>query len=105
MALQLFLRTSRRQTLNTPVFLKLKGTLTAGQKSEIFVERGEAIRILSGANIPNGTNAVISEEFAVNHETYIIVTRNAEPGRNILKKGNDISRGERIISIGEKLIR
>jgi len=89
---------------DNPVLLKIKGIITAGLNNEFFLEKGTAIRILSGAKIPKGANAVVSEEFTSNFGNYISVIKHAEPGRNILKKGSDISRGDCVISVGEKLL-
>jgi len=91
-------------TPESPVRLNLRGVITAGMNSESVVEPGSAIRILTGARMPKGANAVVSEEFTINCGTYIAVTRYAELGRNILASGSDISIGERVISVGTKLV-
>jgi molybdopterin molybdotransferase len=91
-------------TLENPVRLKLRGVIAAGMNSESVVEPGTTIRVLTGAKVPGGADAVVSEEFTIDYGTYIDVTRYAEPGRNIIASGSDISIGERVISVGTKLV-
>ena len=91
-------------TPENPVRLKLRGVIAAGMNSESVVEPGTTIRVLTGAKVPGGADAVVSEEFTIDYGTYIDVTRYAEPGRNIIASGSDISIGERVISVGTKLV-
>lgn len=91
-------------TPENPVRLKLRGVIAAGMNSESVVEPGTTIRVLTGAKVPGGADAVVSEEFTIDYGTYIDVTRYTEPGRNIIASGSDISIGERVISVGTKLV-
>jgi molybdopterin molybdotransferase len=83
-----------------PVRLRLIGSVSAGDEYEGQVIRGTAIRILSGARIPRGAEAVLSEEFARRDGDWVSVTNDAEPGRNILPKGSDVSAGQLLVSAG-----
>jgi len=64
---------------------------------------GTAVRILSGARIPKGAEAVVSEEFAGDDGYLVTVTNHAEPGRNILRQGSDVLGGQFLISAGTVL--
>jgi len=83
--------------------LTLIGTAAAGLPAKSALSGGDAIRILTGARIPEGADAVLSEEFAVPEGDRIFVFNTAEPGRNILPKGADIATGELIGSRGSRL--
>jgi molybdopterin molybdotransferase len=83
-----------------PVQLRLIGSVSAGGEFEGEVVRGSAVRILSGARIPRGAEAVVSEEFARGDGDWVSVTNDAEPGRNILPKGSDVSAGQLLVSAG-----
>jgi molybdopterin molybdotransferase len=72
----------------------LIGTAAAGRPANTVLTGGDAVRILTGAAIPEGADAVLAEEFAFPHEDRIIARNNAEPGRNILPKGAPTSRPE-----------
>ncbi|WP_319521770.1 molybdopterin molybdotransferase MoeA [uncultured Desulfosarcina sp.] len=83
--------------------LAVIGTAAAGLPARIALSGGDAIRILTGARIPEGADAVLSEEFATSEGDRIFVFNTAEPGRNILPKGADIATGELIGSRGSRL--
>jgi molybdopterin molybdotransferase len=87
-----------------PVELKLIGSVAAGGCWEGEIGKGEAVRILSGAPIPNGTDAVVAEEFVRKEENGTLqVYNDACPGRNILFKGSDVDKGQVLITDGELL--
>ena len=46
-----------------PAKLKIIDTIGAGQVSNKLVKHGEAVRIATGAPIPEGANSVVMEEF------------------------------------------
>ncbi len=81
-----------------PVVLRLVGSVSAGGHYERYVNPGCAVRVLSGAPIPPGTDAVVAEEFTKNDQSQVIVKIHAESGRNILPKGNDVACGQKILS-------
>jgi len=71
-------------TTATPVRLKMAGHLAAGEKKVIELAPGTAIRVLTGARIPAGADAVVSDEFVKPDGTDILVMNFAEPDQNIL---------------------
>ncbi len=79
-----------------PVFLKLLGSVAAGFLPDIRVLPGTAVRITTGAPIPAGAEAVLSEEFVTAGAEAVRCYNTAEPGRNILRKGSDIRQGEAV---------
>ncbi len=107
-----------------PVELTVIDSVAAGGESGVKLKRGQAVRILSGAPLPDGATAVLAEEFtrefqeqtrAANKgqmkgrshskgkdpsETVITATNTAEPGRNVQPKGEDVTRGEELASAG-----
>ena len=87
-------------TPENPIYLKLIGVSGAGQKDRFIVDPGTAVRILTGARVPEGADAIVAEEFTTNSSKTVNIYKHAEPGRNILVKGNDISRGEIIVQDG-----
>ena len=87
----------------TPVILKVVGNLVAGTSRELKIERGQAVRITTGAPLPDGADAVLSEEFCRRQENTIVAHNTAEAGRNIHARGRDIRRGETIAEKNRKL--
>jgi len=86
-----------------PIPLKLLGVAAAGNQWEGELTAGTAVRILSGAAIPPGAQAVVSEEFAHGDGEFVIVTNNSEPGRNILFKSSDVQKGQLLLPSGTLL--
>jgi molybdopterin molybdotransferase len=87
----------------TPVYLNLIGSVAAGGDWQGMVRPGEAVRILSGAPLPQGTDAVVAEEFTLAQPDTIHVMKPAETGRNVLRQGSDVQIGQLIVSAGERL--
>jgi len=79
------------------------GRITAGNSAKLGITGGQAIKITTGAPIPEGADAVLAEEFCHPKDDEIICFNTAEAGRNVLRKGTDIRKGETVISKGEQL--
>jgi molybdopterin molybdotransferase len=85
------------------VTLKLLGTAAAGLPCGLTVAEGTAVRVLTGAKIPKGADAVLAEEFTRAENNRVTVTNFAEPGRNILPAGSDIALNECCAEKGDRL--
>jgi molybdopterin molybdotransferase len=86
-----------------PVRLRVIGSIFAGGEFEGEVAPGTAVRILTGARIPRGAGAVVAEEFTQREGEWLSVTNHAQPGRNILPKGSDVSAGQLVVAAGTLL--
>lgn len=86
-----------------PVRLKMTGYLAAGAEKNIELKLGTAVRVLTGARIPAGADAVVAEEFVKPEENDVLIENFAEPGRNILPRGSDVSAGKCIIRSGRTI--
>lgn len=86
---------------HSSVPLNVVGSACAGGSSRLTVTAGQAVRILTGAKIPDGADAVIAEEFVQVEGDIILAGKNAEPGRNILPRGTDVLKGQSMIKKGE----
>lgn len=85
------------------VRLDIIGMAAAGRPANKVVTCGTAIQILTGAKLPEGSNAVLAEEFATRQGDILTVFNNVGPGRNILPKGADVEPGELIATRGSRL--
>jgi molybdopterin molybdotransferase len=89
----------------TPVFLKVAGSVFAGFKFDGEVERGSAVKVCSGAPIPHGADAVVSGEFCDEISAEQVgIKADAAPGRNILRAGGEVKAGATIVSRGGRLL-
>lgn len=87
---------------SSPVTLRMAGRLAAGSHGSFSVTSGVAVKIMSGALIPDGADAVVSQEFASDDGKTVRICNHAHQGRNILKKGSDAARGDVIIGKGTR---
>ena len=88
-----------------PVHLALVETVAAaggGQTQRLLP--GTAMRILTGAQIPPGADAVVAEEFTDVSGTTLVVKNSAGVGRNIMPKGTDVEKGQCIAQKGDAVI-
>lgn len=67
------------------------------------IEEGEAVRIATGAPLPEGTNAVLRRERAAIKDGRLTGPP-IEPGTNVYERGSNVSRGERLFEKGERLV-
>jgi molybdopterin molybdotransferase len=87
-----------------PVRLKVIGSVFAGSRFTGELSKGTAVRICSGAPVPRGAEAVVSEEFSAELPTGEVAIRaDAVPGRNILPAGGEVEAGAIIVAQGGRL--
>lgn len=75
----------------------------AGETSNKEVTVGTAIKIMTGAPIPKGANAVIKKEDVEIKENSIILKKQLKENENICFKGEDIKEGQLLVRNGKKL--
>lgn len=85
------------------VTLELLGRVAAGSQTAYRIESGKTVRVLSGAPIPPGADAVLAEEFASVRDGAVLALADSPPGKNILPQGADVQRGEILAKQGELL--
>ena len=90
-------------TAEHPVRLRLAGFIAPGGRQDLHVIPKTTLRVLTGAEIPPGANAVVSEEYVTRDGDNALFHNSAEPGRNILAKGTDVALGKCIIRKGSSL--
>ena len=95
----------------SPVTLHVVGELAAGYVSDIEVKKGTALRIMTGAPIPKGADAVVPFEETDELERLrgaglgreIRIMRALPVGANIRPAGDDIRRGDLVLTRGTVL--
>lgn len=85
-------------------YLKVVGEVLMGEKTDLMVASGEAVRVATGGMLPDKADAVVMIEHtdAVD-ETLIEVTKPVAPGENIIQIGEDVRQSEVILRQGHKL--
>ena len=90
-------------TVDAPVTLRLSGESAAGHPSPIKVEHGNAVRIMTGALVPHGTDAVVPQELAMNHGERVTFTAPTRAGAHIRRAGEDAVPGDVLVPSGTEL--
>jgi molybdopterin molybdotransferase len=94
-----------KASVRRPVRLSITGSVFAGSRYEGEVKPGMAVKVCSGASIPRGANAVVSEELCEEiSPAEVSVKADAAVGRNILVAGGEVRGGETIVKKGERLL-
>ncbi len=81
------------ETNGTATRLSVAGTIAAGDPPRAMAGPGSALRIMTGAVIPTGADAVVMVEDTVEDGDFITLSRSMAPGENIRRKGSDIATG------------
>ncbi|MBK6748888.1 MAG: molybdopterin molybdotransferase MoeA [Pyrinomonadaceae bacterium] len=91
-----------KDTLNASVTLDLVGESAAGRGWHHELLRGQAVAIMTGAPVPKGADAVQKIELTrLNNERSVEILEPTEKGRYIIRKGDEIKKGETIFRAGE----
>ncbi len=94
------------ESLQTDTIVELDeiGTAYAGVPFEGRVERGQCVRIMTGALLPQGTDAVVmQEQIEIGDNGKVRVDGNHRVGENIRQAGEDVQQGEIVIEAGARL--
>lgn len=85
-----------------PASLRLIGEAAAGAGFGGEVGRGEAVRIFTGAPVPQGADTIVIQE-DVDADGAAITLKAAEPYRHIRPRGQDFKEGEVLLRAGTQL--
>lgn len=91
------------RTADVPGKLRIIGTAAAGCQTLPEPGAGEALRIFTGAPVPPGLDAVIKQEDVHSDGFTVCIEQRAEPGTNIIRKGEDLRASELLLRAGTRL--
>ena len=83
--------------------LRVIGEQPAGPDRKLRVRDGEAVRIFTGAPLPQGADAIVMQEDVTRHGTDISVNVDVEPGEFVRRRGCDLAEGQTILARGERI--
>ena len=87
-------------TENAPVTLKLVGESAAGRGWHKTLKKGEAVRIMTGAPLPDGSDAVQKIELTSEDGSTVTIKEPTSPGRYIVHQGKEIKKGKVVLESG-----
>ncbi len=87
-----------------PATLRLVGMSAAGRRHEGTVGAGEAVRIFTGAPVPEGADAILIQENAEARDDGTVVAKaSVSAGRHIRRAGLDFQEGAVLLAAGRRL--
>ena len=87
-------------TRGTPVVLPLIEEIPAGRAPKKRVTRGSCSRIMTGAPMPRGADAVVQVEHTEPAEGGVRILRGVVRGKHVAPRGEDARRGRKVLSKG-----
>jgi len=94
-------------TKSVPAKLKIIGESAAGIGFDGEINGGEAVRIMTGARLPKGADAVQKVELVkeaepnAENESFVTILESVKEKQNVIKRAEEIREGERIFEAGE----
>ena len=88
---------------SAPVELRVVGEVAAGGFPDRAVGPGEAMRIMTGAPMPDGTDTVVRVEDTDNASDVVTIAAATPKGIAVRQAGEDLKRGERVLEAGTVL--
>jgi molybdopterin molybdotransferase len=83
--------------------LQLVGTAFAGNPFDGRLQNGQAVRIMTGAVVPEGADTVIMQEQVEVDGESITIQCGHRPGENVRQIGEDIAKGGVVLAPGKKI--
>ncbi|MBA3414153.1 MAG: molybdopterin molybdotransferase MoeA [Chloroflexia bacterium] len=98
-------------SIGEPVRLRVAGMVAAGSPEPRSLEPAAAIRIMTGAAMPDGADAVVRFEETDEGTTgsrsdergEVLIVRPARPGDNVRPAGEDVAKGTALFPAGRRL--
>jgi molybdopterin molybdotransferase len=90
-------------TEENPVTLPVVGEVAAGDTGAYALAAGTSIRIMTGAMLPHGAEAVIPVEWTDGGTARVTIRGKAEPGHAVRLAGEDAKAGEVLLTEGTRL--
>ncbi len=86
-----------------PIAFTVVGQALPARPFEGSVAAATAVRVMTGAAIPAGADAVVPAEYAQESATHVEITLAVAPGKHVGACGEDIRAGARVLDAGRRL--
>jgi molybdopterin molybdotransferase len=83
--------------------LEVIGDLPAGSSTDVVVQLGQTIRIMTGAPMPPGADTVVRVEDTSTEGSKVTVSTAVEPGTSVRPAGGDVPNGQLVFTAGTRL--
>jgi molybdopterin molybdotransferase len=89
--------------LYNPLEFEVVGQALPGRPFSGRLNPGQSVRIMTGAPLPEGADAVLQAEAAEEVAGHLRVSEAVPPGRHVGRRGEDIELGTRVLTAGRRL--
>ena len=86
-----------------PVTLSVVDMIAAGDVPHVEITIGTAARIMTGAPVPAGADAIVPYEVTKFSDTEVQIFHEAAEGQNIVRRGEDVRKGELLAAPGIRI--
>lgn len=86
-----------------PAELDVLGEIAAGATADVALRDGGAVRIMTGAPLPSGADAVVPVEITTEAGGRVHVHRAVEAGEHVRRAGEDVAAGTRVVAAGQRV--
>src|SRR3954453_19070792 len=90
-------------TEERPIHLPVVGEMAAGQTKLFALSPGTAVRIMTGAPVPQGADAIVPVEWTDGGAAAVRVVRAPEPDQHVRHRGEDVRTGDVLLEDGSVL--
>ena len=88
---------------SSPVVLPVVGEIAAGSAKTFAISAGTAVKIMTGAPIPRGADAVVPYEVTDRGNNRVSIREAAESGARIRRRATDVAAGDEVLPAGTVL--
>ena len=88
---------------SAPVSLPVVGEVAAGSGAPATLRPGTAVRIMTGAPVPEGADAIVPVEDTRSANGYVSIARGRDVGEYIREAGSDLQLGDTLLPAGLRL--
>lgn len=86
-----------------PLAFEVRGYALPGRPHLATVERGTAVRIMTGAPMPPGADAVVPAEFATERDGHVEIASPFAPGKHVGARAEDVREGRLLFASAHRL--
>lgn len=83
--------------------LRVTGEQPAGPDLNLHVDSGEAVRIFTGAPVPQGADTIVMQEDVTRDGVFISANVDVEAGEFVRRRGCDLAQGQMILAKGDRI--
>ena len=87
----------------SPATLRVTGEIAAGDIGAYRLAPGTTIKIMTGARLPAGADAVVPVEWTDGGSAKVVIHHVAEPGNAVRYAGGDAAEGETLLTAGTRM--